>query len=274
MDIIIDTHCHPQFPQYDSDRDEVIRRATDAGVQMVCVGTDLTTSRRAIELAEQHEGVWASVGIHPNDISDFGSFIEVSRIVNHPKVVAIGEVGLDYYRTPDVDSQAKQKELLKKFIDLAVQCDKPLIIHCRDTARGSVASAGTTLREGEDNHHRRASAHADLLEMLPGGRGVIHSFTGTLEQAQGYIEKGYHIGLNAIVTFSEEYGDMVRGLPLERILLETDSPYLAPEPYRGKRNEPFYIIETAKNIAKMRNTPVNELILATLTNAKYVFVLM
>lgn len=240
MDIIIDTHCHPQFPQYDADRDGVIRRALDAGVRMVCVGTDLDSSRRAISLAEQYEGIWASVGLHPNDIGDVA--IEFETLIQHEKVVAVGEVGLDYYRTTDPKLQKEQRERLSGFIELAQRHSKPLIIHCRN-------------------------AHDDMLQILPTGKGVIHSFTGSLDQALLYREKGYHIGLNGIVTFSKEYEAMVRGLPLNRILLETDAPYLAPAPYRGTRNEPVYILETARMVAAIRGIPVDELISATTTNA-------
>ncbi len=210
---IIDTHCHVQMSQYNGDRDEVIHRALDAGVGMICVGIDLESSRQAIALADQYEGVWASVGLHPNDPGEVDGFEE---LMSHPKVVAVGEVGLDYYRSPD--TKEIQKERLKKFIALAQKLDKPLIIHCRD-------------------------AHEDMLAMLPAHRGVIHSFTGTLQQALLYIERGYHIGFNGIITFSRDYDEVIRGIPVEKIVVETDSPYLTPTPYRGKRNEPVYVEE-------------------------------
>jgi TatD DNase family protein len=244
---IIDTHCHQQFSQYDSDRDEMIRRALDAGVNMICVGVDLETSRQAIALAEQYEGIWASVGLHPNDnLDEKYDQASYEELVTHPKVVAIGEVGLDYYRTTDVDKRIFQKERFTQQLELARAVDKPLIIHCRD-------------------------AHEDMLEMFDSGRGVIHSFTGTLEQALLYIERGYYIGLNGIITFTHQYDDVARSIPLEKMLLETDAPYLTPVPYRGKRNEPVYIRETAKIIADIRGISVDEFIVATTNNAKELF---
>lgn len=239
---IIDTHSHPQFPQYDTDRDEVIRRALDAGVGMICVGTDEATSRQAITLAEQYEGVWASVGIHPNDLGDFMNVQELMGLMSHSKVVAVGEIGLDYYRTTDHVAQEKQRELFRQFLLV----DKPRIIHCRD-------------------------AHDDMLRLLPSGRGVIHSFTGTLDQALQYIERGYHIGFNGIVTFARQYDEVVRGVPLERILLETDAPYLTPVPHRGTRNESSYIHAVASTVAQLRGIMKEEVMKTTTKNAHILF---
>lgn len=235
MERIIDTHCHPQLPQYDADRDQVIRRALDAGVWMICVGIDLATSRQAIALAERYEGLWASVGLHPNDnLNEMYEQAAYENLATHPKVVAIGEVGLDYYRTTEPDKREFQKERFKQQIGLALRLDKPLIIHCRD-------------------------AHDAMLALLPKHRGVIHSFTGTLAQALLYIERGFHIGLNGIVTFARDYDDVIRHVPPDRILLETDAPYLAPIPYRGKRNEPVYILETAKKLLEIRGIPIEQM---------------
>jgi TatD DNase family protein len=254
---IIDTHSHPQFPQYDVDRDEVIRRALDAGVGMICVGTDEATSRRAIELAGQYEGVWASAGIHPNDADqDPEGFRKVRELLNDPKVVAVGEIGLDYYRTTDHVAQENQRDLLRKFLTI----DKPFIIHCRDSAQRI---------EGQ------ASAHEDMLRLLseeqhPGG-GVVHSFTGTLDQALHYIELGYYIGLNGIITFARQYDEVVKGIPLERILLETDAPYLTPTPHRGQRNESAYIHEVASTVAQLRGITKEEVMKVTTLNARTLF---
>lgn len=233
MTDIIDTHCHPQDRKYDADRDEVIRRALDAGVGMVCVGVDLESSRQAIELSEQYEGVYASVGLHPNDnLDESYDEREYAKLAEHPRVVAIGEIGLDYYRTTDPGKRLFQKERFERQLALARRLSKPVIIHCRD-------------------------AHEDMLAMIGDGPGVIHSFNGNVEQAARYIEKGWHLGLNAIVTYAPEYHAMVKSIPKERILLETDAPYLAPAPHRGKRNEPVYIKETAEAIAKVRGEDLN-----------------
>jgi len=243
---IFDTHCHPQFPQYDSDRDEVIRRALDAGIGMICVGTDLATSREAISLAERYEGLYASVGLHPNEVTDNFQLTSYEELLKHPKVVAIGEVGLDYYRTTDLKKRKLQRATLEQFITLAARHEKPVIIHCRD-------------------------AHEDMMSILPDYRGVMHSFTGTAEQARVYIKKGYFIGLNGIITFAKSYEEMVRFLPLDRLLLETDAPYLAPAPYRGKRNEPSYVDIVGRSIAAIKCLEPEALFEASTRNAEALF---
>ncbi len=254
MDInikLIDTHCHPQMPQYDADRDVVIERARSAGVGMICVGVDFESSRQAIALAEQYAGLWASVGLHPNDNLD-ESYDQAAyeTLALHPKVIAIGEVGLDYYRTTEPEKQEFQKERFLEQIALAQHTNLPLIIHCRD-------------------------AHDDMLEILLGRElpkgGVIHSFTGTVTQARAYINRGFFIGLNGIITFSSMYAEMVRSIPADWILLETDAPYLAPQPHRGKRNEPMYITETVTAIANLKRISKEGLALLTSTNAKRLF---
>lgn len=244
---IIDTHCHPQFPQYDADRDAIIRRTLDAGIGIVCVGTDLATSKQAIELAERYEGLYASVGLHPNDnlneAYDQGSYLEITR---HPKVVAIGEIGLDYYRTVEPQKREIQKRRFVQQLELARLVGKPVIIHCRD-------------------------AHDDMMQILPEYKGVMHSFTGTAEQARVYIEKGYFIGLNGIVTFSKEYEGMVRSISLDRMVLETDAPYLAPAPYRGKRNQPSYVDIIGRSVAAIRGAEPSVIFESTTRNARDLF---
>lgn len=242
---LFDTHCHPQFPQYDADRDQVIRRALDAGIGMVCVGTDFGTSKSAIELADRYEGLYASVGLHPNDnLEEEYRQDSYLGLVTHPKVVAIGEIGLDYYRTKDDAKKAFQKKRFSEQLQLSRSSGKPVIIHCRE-------------------------AHTDMISMLKGSaiRGVIHSFNGTIEQAAAYIEEGLYIGLNAIVTYASEYKDMVRSLPLDHILLETDAPYLAPAPYRGKRNEPALVDIVGRAIAEIKGLESQHLFSATTANA-------
>src|SRR3989344_8611713 len=134
---IFDSHCHPQFPQYKNDREEMIRRALDGGVFMICVGTDLKTSKEGIKLSQNYSGIWASVGLHPNDVNDELGIMNYEQILAQPKVVAVGEVGLDYYRTSEPEKQKKQKEIFEQFIDLATKNDKPIIVHARDAGKGS-----------------------------------------------------------------------------------------------------------------------------------------
>lgn len=243
---IIDTHCHPQFPQYDSDRDEIVARALGAGIGMIAVGTDLESSIAAVALAGRHEQVFASVGLHPNDNLHEPYKQDAYRaLTENPKVVAIGEVGLDYYRTTDESLKEFQRKRFVQQIALAKEVSKPLIIHCRD-------------------------AHEDMRRMLS-HYGVVHSFTGTREDALAYVDLGYSIGVNGIITFTDQYNEAVGATPIESLLLETDAPYLSPVPYRGKRNEPSYIIETAKKLALIKGISVERIYEVTKNNAKKLF---
>ncbi len=256
---LIDSHSHPQDQQYDNDREEMIKRALDGGVQMICVGTDLKISKKAVDLAEKYDGIWAAVGLHPNDnLEEQFDPQPYKKLCENEKVVAIGEIGLDYYRTTESELQTLQKERFKKQLAMATELDKPVIIHCRDPLRRA---------EGE------ASAHDDMLEILNGQslRGVIHSFTGTWEQAKRYFDSGFYIGLNGIITFTDQYNQMVINAPLDRILLETDAPYLAPIPYRGKRNESLYVVEVAKKISELRKITVEEVAEKTSKNTSSLF---
>ncbi|HYU65047.1 MAG TPA: TatD family hydrolase [Candidatus Paceibacterota bacterium] len=249
---IFDTHCHPQSPQYDHDREEVIRRALDAGVFMICVGTDLKTSKKAITLAQQYDGIWASVGLHPNDnLDEKYEQGEYKKLMAEKKVVAVGEVGLDYYRTTDLDKKKFQRERFEKQIQLADEFKKPLIIHCRD-------------------------AHKDMIEILMAHQtqlngGVIHSFTGTYEDAKKYLQLGFFLGFNGIISFTGSYDETVKIASLNQILLETDAPYLAPEPFRGKRNEPIHVKEVAEHVARLKGTVISEIFNHTTENALKLF---
>ena len=237
--------------QYDADREATLKRAFDADIGVICVGVDLASSKQAIEMAAHYDNVWASVGLHPNESVDFDT--ETYRLLAlDPKVVAIGEVGLDYYLTTDPSMQKAQKMRFEKQITLAIETKKPLIIHCR-------------------------SAHKDMIDLLFHPRyklfskGVIHSFTGTWNDARHYLELGFYIGLNGIITFTDQYNETISNTPLDRILLETDAPYLSPEPHRGKRNEPSYVTYVANQIAKIKNISVDEVAHFTTENAKRLF---
>ncbi len=264
--MIFDSHCHPQFPQYDKDREEMLTRAKGAGVSMICVGTDLETSRQGIELTQKTENMWATVGLHPNDNqTEELKSISYDILLSQPKVVAVGEVGLDYYRTPEPEKQEKQKEVFEKFLDLAIKNNKPIIIHSRDSAKGSVGRV-----------------HEDMLSILntkylihnTNLQGVTHSFTGTVEEAKKYLKLGMYLGFNGIITFARQYDEVVKHAPLDRILLETDAPYLTPEPYRGQRNEPAYVLEVAKKVAELKNIPINKVVEQTTANCIKLFKLL
>ncbi len=254
--MLIDSHSHPQFPQYDQDRDEMIRRSLDGGIEMIAVGTDYEMSAKAVVLANQYEGIWASVGLHPNDNLHEQLDLDLYRkLAEDPKVVAIGEVGLDFYRTTGEENLAFQKERLVKFLELAAETGKPLIVHCRE-------------------------AYTEMLEMLDGAtrlfgadkiKGVIHSFTSTWETAQQFLERGFYLGFNGIITFADQYNETIKNIPLERLLLETDAPYLSPVPHRGQRNESSYLNFVAEKIVQIRNMAVEEIAEQTIKNTKKLF---
>lgn len=262
--MLIDTHCHIQFNHYNDDRDDVIAQARRNHVSMLIVGCDADSSEQAIRCAEIiGEGVWAAVGQHPNDTRD--SFDEkqfASLAASSSKVVAIGETGLDWYRLPEgIDPQQekeRQKKLFLKHCTLSRETAKPIIIHCRD-------------------------AHEDLLELLKRDygpwkegemeRGVLHCFTGTLDCARAYLELGFLISFTGIITFARQYDDCVRELPLEKILIETDAPFLTPVPFRGKRNAPFYVEYIAQKMAELRTIPFEEVCRTTTENARRLFAL-
>ncbi len=256
--MIFDSHCHPQMAQYDKDREEIIARAKGAGVSMICVGTDLETSKRAIELAQKHEGMWASVGLHPNDnLNEKFEPDLYEKLLKMPKVVAMGEVGLDYYRTTDLKDQQIQKERFEEQLRLAEKLKMPVILHSRDAGKGSTGKV-----------------HEDMIGILKNnfsGIGVAHSFTGSMKDAKKYLELGFYLGFNGILTFARQYDEIVREVALDRILLETDAPYLTPEPHRGKRNEPAYVIEVAKKIAELKNESYEKIVEQTTRNCRQLF---
>ena len=276
MNLIVDTHAHINFKDYKDDADEVIKRALKNNIWLINVGAEFETSERAVEYAEKYpQGVFAAVGLHPIHLQvqkfkekDFEfetkaekfDYEKYKTLAQNPKVVAIGEIGLDYYHlkseSPEEILRLKdlQKEIFLKQIELAAELNKPLIIHCRN-------------------------AHKDILEILkpktqnlkPNLKGVIHSFSGNYKQARQYRELGFKIAFNGIITFARDYDKVILDTPLEDILLETDCPYLAPIPYRGQRNEPLYIVEVAKKIAEIKNLTIEEVAKQTTLNAKEVF---
>lgn len=261
MSNAFDSHCHPQFSHYDQDRKEVILRAAEKGVSMICVGTDLRMSKKAIELAKEYKNIWAAVGAHPNDIKNL-VMDDFVHLMNEDRVVAVGEVGLDYYRTTDETKQKKQKEVFKKFIELAVEFDKPLILHSRDASKGSLGRVHTDMIAILNTYYL---IHNTRL------RGVAHSFTGTLEEAREYLNLGFYLGFNGIITFARQYDEVVLHTPLDRLLLETDAPYLTPEPYRGQRNEPAYVLEVAKKVAELKGISTEEVVRITTRNVQNLF---
>jgi TatD DNase family protein len=240
---MIDSHCHLDFPQFDEDRDEVLVRAVKAGViAVINPGTDLESSRRAVALAERHENVYAAVGVHPHDASslDAETLTELRRLASHPKVVAIGEIGLDYYR--DLSPRSRQRAAFEDQLALAAELHLPVIIHQRDSAE-----------------HVMDSLRAWAADGHPGC--VLHAFSGDKGMADEAISLGFFIGVGGPLTYKNARGlpEIVSHLPLSRLLIETDAPYLPPHPYRGKRNQPAYLVLVAERLAQLRGLSLEEL---------------
>ncbi len=256
--MLIDTHCHIHESDYPIDAEEVIEHAQQAGVmQMICVGTDETDSRDAVEFASKHDGVFATIGVHPHYAKDgVGDLVRLVDSI-YPekgcKVVAIGEIGLDYYRNNS--PKADQIRVLKSLIELALKYDLPIIFHVRD-------------------------AYDDFWKVLDSFkgkqiRGVLHCFTDTLENANEGLKRGLYFGINGISTFTKDklQTEMFASIPLDRILLETDAPYLVPNPLRGKVkvNEPAYIKEIAQYLSGLRAVSFDEIADITTANAHKLF---
>jgi len=250
---IIDAHCHPQFPDYDKDREEMIKRNLNDGVFMIAVGADLKSSEEATRLAEEYKDkIWATIGAHPNEIGDNFNIEDYGKIITK-EVVAIGEVGLDYYRTPEEEKRKRQKEVFLQFANLAKENNLPLVLHVRNEKSGK-------------------SAHDDIAELLSSDvRGVAHSFTGTIDEARKYLNLGFYLGFNGIITFANQYDEVVRYAPIEQVLLETDAPWLSPVPYRGQRNEPMRVREVVKRVAELKNMELEELVNICNQNATKLF---
>ncbi len=276
--ILIDSHAHVQFPAYDGDRDAVVRRAIDAGIGIINVGTTRGTSEDAVRLAKEYQrGVWATVGMHPSHAAgnahhdpwelreEQDEYFDISKyreLAQHSKVVAVGECGLDYYRIKNDELRVKkeQEKIFVQHVDLALEVAKPLVVHCRPSAGGEDAY--------DDIHHILNSYFLIRNSRL---RGVIHFFVGGKDTARKFLDLGFYISFAGPVTFAKEYEEAVKYVPLDRILVETDSPYASPAPYRGKRNEPLYVREVAKKIADLKGILYDEVAHAATLNAVKIF---
>lgn len=244
---LTDAHCHLQMEQYDADRAEVLSRMQEAGMGAIVVGTDLEMSRSAIALASEHSFLWASVGCHPNHQEPF-DIAQYEHLAMHPKVVAVGECGLDYFRS----EKAGQREKFLAHIELAERLGKALIIHCR---------------EAHDDVYEILSAQSPAVR----GRTIIHFATLTGEWAQKYLDLGCYLSFPGPVTFTDMYDDSIRVCPVEKMLIETDAPFAAPTPHRGRRNEPTYVAEVARKVAAVKGVSTEEVMTVTSANFTNVF---
>lgn len=259
MTHLVDSHCHIDGPEYDQDREEVIRRAIDAGVLMMLnVGTGDPNSgafERAIELSEKHSEVYCAVGVHPHDAKLFDDAAEhrlIGLAQGSSRVLAWGEIGLDYHY--DHSPRDVQRQVFKKQLRIARELKLPVIIHSREANDETMQ----ILREESAGSERA---------------GVLHCFPGTLQMAQAAMELGFYISFAGTLTFkkSDDLREIARQLPLDRLLVETDCPYLTPVPFRGKRNEPARVVETAKCLAQLRGVEVEEIGQATTENFRRLF---
>ena len=251
--MLVDSHAHIDDERFDADRDEVVARALASGVSLILnVGADMGSSARSVALAEKYPGIYAAVGMHPHDAKDMREtdYTQLEQWTKHPRVVAIGEIGLDYHY--DLSPRPVQKEVFLRQLELARKTGKPFIIHERE-------------------------AHADTLEIIRsaarGLKGVFHCFSGSVETAREYLKMGFYISVAGPVTFSKsgKTKEVAKFVPLDRLLVETDSPYLTPQPHRGHRNEPAYVRLVAEEIASLRNLPLEEVAAATTANVRRLF---
>jgi len=251
---LIDSHAHLDGPEFDDDRNVVIHRAQMNGLEAVLsCGTTLSSSQKNVALAAQTPSVYAAIGIHPHETYQIeaDTMTKLKALAKEKKVVAVGETGLDYFYNfslPEV-----QQKSFALHVRLARELGLPLSIHCRN-------------------------AEADLIRILKAERanevgGVIHCFTGSVEASQDYLELGFYLGVSGIITFktAETLTEVISNLPLSKLLVETDSPYLAPTPHRGKRNEPSFVTQTAKKLAELKSVPIEEVSRITTQNAKTLF---
>lgn len=280
----IDIHSHVNFKAFDEDRDAVIKRALENDTWVINVGTQVDTSRDAVELANKYsEGVYAIIGLHPihtgasyHDEKELGeggkeftsrgeSFDKDAyrELLKDKKVVAIGECGLDYYRM-DAESIEKQKQAFIAQIELANEFSKPLMLHIRNQPKDNSNDAYMDALE-------ILKKHLDVKSLPAGKRGDVHFFAGNLEVAKAFLDFGFTLSFTGVITFTHDYDEVVRNTPLDMIMSETDSPYVTPTPYRGKRNEPVYVSEVVKKIAEIKNLSVEEVGGAIVANAKRVF---
>jgi len=274
--MLTDTHCHLYLDKFDEDRDAVIRRAVDAGVEKMLVpGLDLESSQAAVKLAESHPNAFAAVGFHPTDIEKMTpeSFDELCKLAEHPKVAAIGEIGLDYYWVKEPDQRLAQKHKLLPQLELANGVNKPIIIHLREENDAESGDATKDIFEILEGWHKKLLHLNHPLYFKP---GVFHSFNGNLESATRVMDMNYHIGITGPVTYkkNEAQRELVRQLPLDRMLIETDSPFQTPVPHRGTRsarNEPAFVMHIADKIAELHHTSREQVANITSENANRLF---
>lgn len=254
--MIFETHAHYEDEKFDSDREELLMSMCAHGIgKIVNVGSSLETIKKSIDLSEKYEFIYVAVGVHPSEIEclDEDNFVWLKEQAKHPKIVAVGEIGLDYYWDKEKDVQEKQRGWFRRQLALAKEIGLPVIIHSRDAAEDTL----TIMKE----------AHAMQIP------GVIHCFSYSVQMAEEYVRMGYYIGVGGVITFknAKKLKEVVEKIPLEHLLLETDCPYMAPEPFRGKRNSSLYLPYVVKKIAEIKGIAEQEVIDVTERNARKMY---
>ena len=247
---LIDTHCHINLKDFDEDFGDVAERIETRLEKVINVGFDLKSSEESVALADKYGFIYATVVIHPHDATDYDGLVEekLRKLAKNQKVLAIGEIGLDYYR--NLSPKEIQKEVFRKQIELAIEINKPVVIHCRDAYEDTI----------------------NILKEYKEVKGILHSYSGSYETAKILMDR-FYFSISGPVTFKNATSlrEMVSKLPIEKILVETDSPYLTPAPFRGKRNEPCYVEYVAKMVAEIKGVTYEEIVKITNENTKRAF---
>ncbi len=273
-----DAHCHINFAAYAGDREEVVLRAKEAGVGMNVVGTQIDTSKAAVALAERYEHVYATIGLHPihttksyHDVKELGvegkeftsrgeafDMSAYEALGKNPRVIAVGECGLDYYRS-DESTKDVQKDAFIRQIELANKLKKPLMLHIRPSVAEAMAGK---------------NAYEDSLEIIKTHakvKGDVHFFAGGWDIAKKFLDIGFTLSFTGVLTFTHDYDDVVKNAPLDMLLSETDAPYVTPVPHRGKRNEPLYVQEVVKAVARIRGEDFEKVSSQIMANSRRIF---
>lgn len=264
--MLIDTHCHLNFDEFENDREEIIGRCLDNNVWMINVGADYQTSKKAVEIAEKYDkGVYAAIAIHPHDIAkEKFDYKKYKELAENKKTVAIGECGLDYaFCENDEKIQKLQQKIFIRHLELAKEVNKPVIIHSRRLF--------PEILEILKTHYSMPTGRQAKLKTF----GVLHCYMGRWSYAEEYLKMGFYISFTGLITYARDYDKVIKNCPLERILIETDAPYLTPVPIRkpenNPRNEPQYVEYVAKKIAEIKGVSFNQIAEQTTKNAKELF---
>jgi len=262
--MLIDTHAHLNFSAYKNDTNEVTQRSLKNNVWMINVGSQYSTSKKAVEIAEKYfQGVYAAIGLHPIHAQDGFKKEEYQKLAQSKKVVAIGEIGLDY-KVEYLFFKKKQKEIFLEQLDLAKKLNLPVIFHCRMAHQNLIEILKSQIQNYKSQTNSKFKIQNSKL------RGVIHCFTGNWKEAEQYLEMGFYLGFNGII-FKLNLDEIIKKTPINKILLETDCPYLTPPEFIQQRNEPLSVKYIAEKVAKIKNLSFNEIVIKTTQNAKTLF---